>query len=176
MRLDEAIAMLDNSRFHPAPKMVWADLGCGSGTFTLALATLLPPESLIYATDNNASALAQIPSFHHDVRIEKYNTDFLTEALPFSMIDGIMMANALHYVENKAAFLSNIIGHLKEKGCFLVVEYNTNSPVPLWVPFPVSFHRLTILFHDMGYKNVQLLGERNSLYGNAPLYAAIVTE
>ena len=33
----------------------WADLGAGSGAFTLALADLLPPGSLIYAVDKDAA-------------------------------------------------------------------------------------------------------------------------
>ena len=32
----------------------WADIGAGSGTFTRALRSLLPPGSRIYAVDNDA--------------------------------------------------------------------------------------------------------------------------
>jgi methylase of polypeptide subunit release factors len=62
MELIEAAKMLENDSFNSLQKERWADLGCGSGTFTIALAGLLKPQSIIYAIDTNASALKQIPA------------------------------------------------------------------------------------------------------------------
>ena len=42
----------------PAPGGVWADLGSGTGAFTLALADLLGPTGVIYSVDRDAGALA----------------------------------------------------------------------------------------------------------------------
>ena len=174
MRIDEAAAMLDNEDFHTAQQMVWADLGCGSGTFTLALANLLSPGSLVYAIDSNATALKNIPSSYNQVSIEKHKTDFIGNKLPFDKIDGILMANAFHYVQHKNAFIKEIAVHIKGNGRFLIVEYNTDQPVPVWVPFPVSFPSLQSLFQDAGFNTVRLLNERSSVYGHAPIYSAIV--
>ena len=41
-----------------APGGVWADLGSGTGAFTLALAELLGPTGVIYSVDKDAGALA----------------------------------------------------------------------------------------------------------------------
>lgn len=175
MRIDEAAAMLDNEYFHSAQQMVWADLGCGNGTFTLALANLLSPGSFVYAIDNNATALQQIPSSYNQVSIKKYNADFIMDGLPFDKVDGILMANALHYVQDKDAFIKKTSTFLKNDGRFLIVEYNTDQPVPVWVPFPVSFTALQSLFQDAGFNTVRLLSEHPSVYGHAHLYSAIVT-
>lgn len=70
MQLNEAAAMLDHDYFRTTEQMVWADLGCGSGTFTLALASLLSPGSFVYAIDRNAAALQQIPSGYNWVSIK----------------------------------------------------------------------------------------------------------
>ncbi|MEO7001818.1 MAG: class I SAM-dependent methyltransferase, partial [Ktedonobacterales bacterium] len=38
---------------------VWADLGSGTGAFTLALADLLGPTAMIYSADRDRSALRE---------------------------------------------------------------------------------------------------------------------
>ena len=48
MEIRDAAAILKNAHLDASKKTVWADLGCGSGTFTMALASFLFPGSLIY--------------------------------------------------------------------------------------------------------------------------------
>src|SRR5215216_3058591 len=80
---------------------VWADLGSGSGAFTLALADLLGPTGEIYSIDQNASSLreqeramrAQFPA----VNVHYLPTDF-TRPLTLPPLDGIVMANSLHFL------------------------------------------------------------------------------
>jgi ubiquinone/menaquinone biosynthesis C-methylase UbiE len=55
----DAIALIDHPILRAAPPTHWADLGCGSGTFTLALATLLPPGSTIEAIDLRPGVIGQ---------------------------------------------------------------------------------------------------------------------
>lgn len=43
----------------PTQGGTWADLGAGTGAFTLALADLLGPKAQIYAVDQNARALRE---------------------------------------------------------------------------------------------------------------------
>lgn len=174
MEIKEAAAMLYNAYISTTEKMIWTDLGCGNGTFTLALAAMLSPGSLVYAIDTNAASLQQIPSGYKQVSIEKHKADFITDKLPFSNVDGILMANALHYVQNKNTFIKKVAARLKEEGCFLIVEYNTDQPVSVWVPFPVSFTTLRNLFQNAGFNTVQQLSERPSLYGHAPMYSAVI--
>lgn len=174
MQLNEAAAMLDHDYFRTREQMVWADLGCGSGTFTLALASLLSPGSFVYAIDRNAAALQQIPSGHNRVSIKKYQSDFISDRLPLEKVDGILMANGLHYIQHKDVFIKKTASALKDAGRFLIVEYNTDQPVPVWVPFPVSFASLQNLFGDAGFNTIRLLNERSSVYGHAPMYSAII--
>ena len=51
MQLSEAIQLIQ----HPVTKekSAYADLGCGNGLFTKALAQLVAPQSVIYAVDKN---------------------------------------------------------------------------------------------------------------------------
>lgn len=112
----EAVAMLANNYFLPYQSR-WADLGCGSGTFTLALADLLQPQSIIYAIDKDAPALQQIPSHYNEVNIEKITTDFSKQQPLFNDLDGILMANSLHYIKDKNSFIKGIANYLAGNGC-----------------------------------------------------------
>jgi ubiquinone/menaquinone biosynthesis C-methylase UbiE len=98
------------------------------------------------------------------------------DPLELPPLDGILMANALHYVENKPGFIDKLKRYLKPKSGFLIVEYDLDKPVPTWVPYPVSFVALTRLFKTAGYGSVEKLGERPSRYGRGNMYAALITK
>ncbi len=154
--------------------MTWADLGCGSGTFTLALADLLAPGSVIHAIDSDAAALRKLPSAHKGISITAHYGDFLKPQLwPFARLDGILMANSLHYVEDQPTFIRACASRMKSPRHFLIVEYDTDA-ANRWVPYPVTQTRLTTLFNGAGYGSVKILRSRLSLYRRAPLYAALV--
>jgi len=61
MRLRDAIDMLANADVDALGPTIWADLGCGDGTFTLALADRLASGSVVHAIDLDGSALVQRP-------------------------------------------------------------------------------------------------------------------
>lgn len=171
MELSEAIELIQNSRFPQADTAVWADLGCGSGLFTFALAHFLPAGSTIHAVDKEPVAFNGSPRPEGTI-VQPWKLDFIAELLPFRDLDGILMANSLHYVSDKKGLIKRLSTYMKPDGPFLIVEYDTDKPVPHWVPYPVSFRSLQPLFAGLGYKNVEKLGERPSVYGRAGMYAA----
>ena len=61
MKLEEAVRLIGYEFVFIPQKHVWADLGCGSGAFTKALAVILPGNSVIYAVDKVKSVLNNIP-------------------------------------------------------------------------------------------------------------------
>jgi SAM-dependent methyltransferase len=172
MRLRDAIDMLAGSGVEALGPTIWADLGCGDGTFTLALADMLAAGSVVHAIDLDGSALRRIPSAHKGVQITTHRGDFM-KPWPFANLDGILMANSLHYVQDQAAFIRECESQMKPQRHFLVVEYDT-SETSRWVPYPVSQARLTRLFERAGYSSVRVLRSRPSIYRRAPLYSAVV--
>jgi ubiquinone/menaquinone biosynthesis C-methylase UbiE len=150
---------------------IWADLGCGGGTFTYALANLLGDGGTIYAVDKENQDLEIVPA--GKTRIEFVKLDFINDAFPFFTVDGILMANALHFVKEKTAFIEKIKKHLKTNGQLIIVEYDTVRQ-NRWIPYPISFEKLTQTFSDAGFNQIKKIGDRNSLYRSEKMYAACI--
>jgi hypothetical protein len=170
MRLRDASEMLADSGVEVLGPMTWADLGSGDGTFTLALADVVASGSVVHAMDLDGSALRRIPPAYKGVRITTHRGDFMKRPWPFPDVDGILMANSLHYVEDQPGFIRACESHMTPRRRFFIVEYDT-SEASRWIPFPVSLARLTTLFERAGYSSVRVLRSRPSLYRRAPLYA-----
>lgn len=172
MTIQEAIILLQNKNIDIDKKNVWADLGCGSGLFTYALASLLNDESIIYAIDKNISSFKNISSMK-GVTINTIELNFENDELPFGNLDGILMANSLHFVKDKKSFLERIKKFLNDKNCFLIVEYDTEISNH-WVPYPISFLSLKKLFNDAGYTSVIKISDRPSAFNRGNLYSVMI--
>lgn len=173
MTLDDAVALIRGMPV-PSAASTWADLGCGDGTFTRALATLLPAGSVIHAMDRNALAMRRIPRALAGTTIVTHVGDFTVTPWPFDLVDGVLLANSLHYVRDQPAFIRACAPAMTPSRRFLIVEYDTDRP-NRWVPFPLSRRALERAFSDAGYQSVTFLGSRPSIYQRAPIYAAMVT-
>jgi len=116
----------------------WADLGSGEGAFTLALADLIGPGSHITAVDRDAGALRYLERDRFPgVEIETEVGDF-TRPMALSMLDGVVMANSLHFVRDKTKVLESVRKMLRAGGTLIVVEYGSDRGNP-WVPHPFSY-------------------------------------
>lgn len=173
MQLSEATSLIHHQEFQPKGTQSWADLGCGSGLFTRALAGLLQPQSIIYAIDNNKAALNKIPSYNN-VDIKTRELNFITDDLKLSGLDGILMANSFHYVKNKKELLQKLLAYVNNDHSYLIVEYDTDRAVPVWVPYPIKYELLKKLFTELGYASVTKMNERPSVYRSGNIYSALI--
>lgn len=171
MNLDQAINLIHQKKTFFEDTRQWADLGCGTGLFTQALAQLLPEGSVIHAVDTNKNALRKLPEVNH-IQIIPHALDFEREAWPFHSLDGVLMANALHYVADKRLFIQQMQQYLRSTHMLLIIEYERSKPNP-WVPYPITYAGLSSLFMELGYQVVSKLGERPSIFGRAQMYAAL---
>lgn len=152
---------------------MWADLGCGDGVFTRALASLLAPGSTIHAMDTDAAALRLLSADHHGVVIRAWRGDVTLQPWPFGPVNGVLMANLLHYVKDQLSFLRGCRDQLTAGGRLLVVEYDTER-ANRWIPYPVSRRLLTRLCASAGLGPVVLVASQQSIYQRAPLYSASI--
>jgi ubiquinone/menaquinone biosynthesis C-methylase UbiE len=153
---------------------VWADLGAGSGAFTLALRDVAGPDVEIYAVDRDAGSLRALHGAMErafpDTHLHLLAADF-TQPLALPPLDGILAANAIHFVREQTALLRHWRGYLKPAGKLVVVEYDTDRG-NRWVPYPLSFNTFGRVAQAAGYGEPVLIGQRRSHFLDG-FYAAL---
>ncbi len=141
---------------------VWAEFGSGSGHFTLALAEVLGAEGTIYSVDKNHRALQQQERRLDSLlavnrpKLHFINADY-TKPIELPPLDGVLLANALHFQRHKGSVLQAIHRYLLPGGRLIIVEYNVDRGNP-WVPHPISYATWQALASQNGYTNTCLLG------------------
>jgi SAM-dependent methyltransferase len=137
----------------------WADLGAGEGAFTLALADLLGPGAQITAVDRDGGAIrglaTEMGRRFPAIRIDVVIADF-TRPLALSDLDGVVMANSLHFVRDKAPVLERVRSMLHPGGTLILVEYGADRGNP-WVPHPISYGRWEDLAAQTGFQKTRML-------------------
>ena len=137
----------------------WADLGAGSGAFTLALADLIGPHGVIHAVDRDRGALAELRSSFvsavPQAEVRTHVADF-TRPLELADLDGIVMANSLHFVDDKIPVVALVRGYLRSGGRLLLVEYDSDHGNP-YVPHPMTFETWRSIAAEAGFVDTQRL-------------------
>ena len=146
---------------------VYADFGAGSGAFTLALRELVGLDSTIYAVDKDKSALGELENshcarFNTTRNLILLNKDF-SHSLDLPSLDGIVMANSLHFFRNKEKILRHVREFLKPNGALVIVEYNVDSG-NMWVPHPFTFETFIEFVTGAGFSEPRLLAEAPSRF------------
>jgi SAM-dependent methyltransferase len=171
----EAVALLGGAVLKGAG--VWADFGAGDGTFTRALGQLLGPGARIYAVDRDARALAAIEhrAMPKGVRVIPVTADFTEpfdlSGLAPSGLDGMLFANALHFVPDPGVVVARLVARLRPGGRVVIVEYD-GRPANRWVPHPIPVGRLPALAAAAGLSAPVITATRPSAFGGV-LYVAV---
>lgn len=157
------VALLEPANLPPGG--TWADLGAGAGAFTLALRQLTGPSARIHAVDRDRLRLAELERawrrrFEEADNLRLLPADF-TRPLDLPLLDGALMANSLHFYEEKEAILRRVGALLKPGGTLLLVEYDSEAG-NLWVPHPLSFETCRALLPRAGFGEARLLARHPS--------------
>jgi ubiquinone/menaquinone biosynthesis C-methylase UbiE len=143
----------------PSGGGTWADFGSGEGAFTLALRDLIGADGEIWSIDKDRGRL--------DRQVQVFRTGFpgsnvhfvhadLSRSIDLPPLDGVVMANSLHFFRDKENVLRRVREYLKEEGRLVLVEYNVDSG-NAWVPHPLSFGAFRVLAPQVGFSEPQLL-------------------
>lgn len=154
---------------------VYADFGAGSGAFTLALRELVGEDATIFAVDKDKSALRELENSHRDRFKTPENLilipNDLSRRFDLPPLDGIVMANSLHFFKDKERILNHVRSFLKPNGALLLVEYNVDRGNP-WVPHPLTFESFRSLAPKAGFGAPRLLAKVPSRFLNE-FYSAV---
>ena len=159
----------------PVPDGVWADFGSGTGAFTLALAELLGPGGIIHSMDKDASALRvqadELRRRFPQITLHTYAQDY-SRSLNLPALDGLVAANTLHFHRDQLRLVQLLKGYVRDGGRMIVVEYNSDAPVPMYMPHPLPFARWQRLARDAGFAHTELLMRRPSVHSRE-MYSAV---
>lgn len=135
----------------------WADLGAGTGAFTLALSELVGPAGEVIAVDRDRGALRELERALRPggAAVRTLGADF-TKPIDLPTLEGVVMANSLHFVKDKAPVLALVHRMLKPSGCLVLVEYDADRGNP-YVPHPLSFTTWRALADRSGFTGTREL-------------------
>jgi SAM-dependent methyltransferase len=174
VEISEAVALIEAAV--PRGPGTWADLGAGDGTFTRALLELLGPSARIYAVDRDTRALAALRRWaaREGANVVAVEGDFTQRldlpGLGDTPLDGMLLANAIHFVRDAGGVLSRLVTRLRRGGRVVVVEYDRRA-ANRWVPYPIPADRLPALAAAAGLSTPTITATKASAFGGV-LYVA----
>lgn len=116
-----------------ADASVVADIGAGSGWFTIRLARRVGPQGLVYAEDvqpemiNAITRRVQREGLTNVRAVRGQNSD---PRLPPRSLDAILVVDAYHEVEDRVTMLTNLARALKPQGRIGVVDFKLDGTGP----------------------------------------------
>lgn len=174
MKPSEALELIASAV--PRGPGTWADLGAGEGTFTRALIERLGPGSRVYAVDRDRRTRASLERWAVSSGapvipvVADFTGPFDLPDAPVDGLDGVLLANALHFVRDAVPILVRIAERLRAGGQLVIVEYDRRGPNP-WVPYPIDAQRLPGLLASAGFTPPIITARKRSAFGG-DLYVA----
>lgn len=107
----------------PGAQTIWADVGCGTGYFTIPLAHEVKQ---VYALDIRAEMLSHLKESLTQLQVQNVKVLQSQEShfpLPDQFIDGILIALVLHEVDQPIEFFSELNRILQTGGSLVVIEW-----------------------------------------------------
>jgi len=176
VELSEAIALIRPATGRPTG--TWADLGAGSGIFSRALAALMGDRGRVIAVDHDAGALKAIERVASAANIETVVADVhAPDAIPAlrdAALEGAVLANVLHFVDDPAEVLRRLGRLLRPGAPVVVVEYDRER-ANRWVPHPLPPARLAEVARAAGLSPPRVVARRPSAYQGVMYCARLST-
>ena len=132
-----------------------ADLGSGSGYFTVRFAEVVVPTGKVYAVDVDAGmneyAAARAQEEGHR-NVETILADYEDPLLPESGVDLIFTCNTYHHIEDRASYFANARRYLRPYGRVAIIDYNGKGWVERLLGHWVSRETITREMTQAGYR------------------------
>ena len=104
-----------------------ADLGSGSGYFTLRLAEAAGPEGKVYAVDVDSSMNEYVEKRCREKgyeNVEVILAKYHDPLLPKSSVELIFACNTYHHIEDRVTYFQNARKYLRRQGLVAIIDYN----------------------------------------------------
>lgn len=125
------------------PGQVVADVGAGSGYYTVRLAKQVGPNGRVYATDIQPEMIVSLQRRIERERIANVELVQATETnprLPDGMFDLVLMVDVYHELSRPQEVLNKLRSALKPDGRLVLIEFRKESE---WVPIREE-HKMSV--------------------------------
>src|SRR5262245_39756107 len=112
------------------PGQVIADLGAGTGVFSVPLGHAVAPGGRVYAVEIDNGYFPIIEGKAKESKVSNLRTvlgEFTDPKLPGIDVDLAFMHDVLHHVEDRAGYLRNATNYIKRDGRFVVIDYKSEQ-------------------------------------------------
>jgi ubiquinone/menaquinone biosynthesis C-methylase UbiE len=126
LKIDQVLASL---KLKPGDNV--ADIGAGTGAFSLPFAKAVAPSGKVYAVDIDQGLLDYIGQKAKKEHIENVQTvkgEFSDPKLPARDVDLGFFHDVLHHIENRQAYLKALGTYIKPTGRIALIEMNRDDP------------------------------------------------
>jgi ubiquinone/menaquinone biosynthesis C-methylase UbiE len=144
------------------PGDVVADVGAGTGYYTVRLARAVAPGGQVYATDIQPEMLARLDRRVRDERVRGVTPILATEddpRLPPGGLDLILMVDVYHELARPQLMLRKLRAALKPGGRLVLIEFRKEDPrVPIRPEHKMSVAEARLELEAEGYQLDRVIG------------------
>jgi ubiquinone/menaquinone biosynthesis C-methylase UbiE len=141
--------------------MYVADVGAGTGFFTVRLARRVGPSGRVYANDVQPEMLARLQEHVESEHLNNVETVLGTQSdpkLPAGKLDLILLVDVYHEFSQPQRMLREMKKSLKPDGRLVLIEYRKEDPtIPIRPEHKMSAQEVKIEVEGEGYRLVQTL-------------------
>jgi ubiquinone/menaquinone biosynthesis C-methylase UbiE len=131
LKVDEVIAKLGLK-----PGDIVADIGSGSGAFSIPMAKAIAPNGILYAEDIDKDLLAYVADKAQKQGVTNIRTVlgiYDDPKLPVRNVDVAFFHRVLHMIEHRQLFLNNTAPYLKSDGRIVIIDKNPEDSPNSWM-------------------------------------------
>jgi ubiquinone/menaquinone biosynthesis C-methylase UbiE len=131
LKVDEVI---DKLRLKPGD--IVADIGSGSGVFSIPMAKAVAPNGILYAVDIDQKMLDYVAARAKKEGITNLRTvlgEYDDPKLPIKDADMAFFHRVLHMIEHRQAYLNATAAYLKPDGRIVVIDKNREDSPDSWM-------------------------------------------
>jgi ubiquinone/menaquinone biosynthesis C-methylase UbiE len=135
---DQVVAMLDLKADDEV-----ADIGAGSGYFTLRLAKEVGPTGKVYAVDTEQKMLDLIERRAEQEKVENIQTVLAAPDDPHlgsASVDLIFICNTLHHIEKRPSYYKLLLRALRPGGQLVIVDFHKRD-LPVGPPVEMKIDK-----------------------------------
>jgi ubiquinone/menaquinone biosynthesis C-methylase UbiE len=131
LKIDEVIAKL-----RLKPGHIVADIGSGSGVFSIPMAKAIAPNGILYAVDIDQKMLDYVADRAKKEGVTNLRTvlgEYDDPKLPVKDVDVAFFHRVLHMIEHRQAYLNATAPYLKPDGRIVVIDKNKEDSPDSWM-------------------------------------------